>query len=137
MNVIADTNILVRIAVKDDAKQTLAATRLFLEAETFTVPTSAMCEYVWVLSRTYKQSSSKIAVSIRNLIQTESVIVQDEEIEAGLTMLDQGGDFADGVHAFTGHAMAPKAAAFASFDKQAVRLLAARGLPAFVPDDPV
>jgi len=134
MNVIADTSILIRMAVKDDQKQTAAAVKLFMEAKTFTIPTSVMCEYVWVLSQAYKQNLRKIAESIRNLIRIESVLVKDEEIEAGLMMLERGGDFADGVHAFTGQSIAPKAAVFASFDKQAVRLLAGRGWPALVPD---
>jgi predicted nucleic-acid-binding protein len=134
MNVIADTNILVRMAMKDDEQQTEAAVKLFMEAKTFTVSTTVMCEYVWVLSRVYKQSNLKVAESIRNLIQIESVVVKDEEIEAGLMMLEQGGDFADGVHAFTGAAIAPKSAVFASFDKKAVRLLAGRGFSAFVPE---
>jgi hypothetical protein len=67
-------------------------------------------------------------------MQTGKVIVKDDEVEAGLRMLDDGGDFADGVHAYSGLNMAPGQAVLVSFDKKAVRLLAGRGLSALAPE---
>jgi predicted nucleic-acid-binding protein len=46
-------------------------------------------------------------------------------VEAGLAVLDQGGDFADGAIAFEGHWLGGEE--FVSFDKQAVKLLKAQG----------
>jgi predicted nucleic-acid-binding protein len=46
-------------------------------------------------------------------------------VEAGLAMLDAGGDFADGVIAFTGRQLGGNV--FASFDRQAVELVSATG----------
>jgi predicted nucleic-acid-binding protein len=132
MNVVLDTNILVRISIEDDKNQTASATRLFQTAATVTIPTSVWCEYVWVLSKLYKHKHQAISDAIRAIVKTRKVLVQDDEVEAGLQMLDAGGDFADGVHAYTGWRLAPDQAVFASFDKQAVRLLAGRGLSALV-----
>lgn len=133
MNIIADTNVLVRLLVRDDPEQSEQARKLFLEANTFTIPTSVMCEYVWVLSHAYKQDHERIASSIRTLMRVESVIVKDDEIEAGLALLEQGGDFADGVHAYAGSCLAPKHALFASFDRKAIRLLSRQGTPTLSP----
>ena len=46
-------------------------------------------------------------------------------VEAGLALLDAGGDFADGVIAYEGSWLG--AEIFISFDKKAVRLMKARG----------
>jgi len=45
--------------------------------------------------------------------------------EAGLAMLDAGGDFADGVIAFEGRRLGGPV--FASFDRRATELIAATG----------
>jgi predicted nucleic-acid-binding protein len=55
-----------------------------------------------------------------------------DEVAAGLTMMQHGGDFADGVIAYTGHKMAHGNAVFISFDKKAVRLLAEQGIASLV-----
>jgi predicted nucleic-acid-binding protein len=51
-------------------------------------------------------------------------------IDAGLVVLDAGGDFADGVIAYEGKWLG--AETFASFDKRAVEMLTAQGLAARV-----
>jgi predicted nucleic-acid-binding protein len=130
VNLIFDTNILVRLSVSDDPNQTKSARSLFEKATTIRIASSVWCEYVWVLSRLYKFKREKLSQTIRAFLQTGKVIVQDEEVEMGLRIMDAGGDFADGVHAMSGLRLAPGQATFASFDKQAVRLLAGCGLSA-------
>jgi len=49
-------------------------------------------------------------------------------VEAGLAMLDEGGDFADGAIAAEGRRLGGDV--FVSFDKQAVRLLEKNGVGA-------
>ena len=49
-------------------------------------------------------------------------------VDAGLKMLDSGGDFADGVIAFHGRQLGGDT--FVSFDKKAVELVKAEGHPA-------
>jgi predicted nucleic-acid-binding protein len=63
----------------------------------------ALCELVWVLSQGYKISSRDIAEAIRRLINGANVAVNRPAVEAGLALLDAGGDFADGVIAYEGN----------------------------------
>jgi predicted nucleic-acid-binding protein len=86
---------------------------------------SALCELVWVLSQRYKNSSTDIAEAIRRLINGSNAVVNRPAAESGLSMLDAGGDFADGVIAYEGNWLG--ADTFVSFDKKAVKLLQAQG----------
>jgi predicted nucleic-acid-binding protein len=52
-------------------------------------------------------------------------------VEAGLAVLEAGGDFADGAIAHEGSWLGGET--FVSFDKKAVALLAAQGQPARLP----
>ena len=122
MKVTADTNILIRAVLKDDVTQAEAADRLLREAELVTVPIPALCEFVWVLSSGYKLPRPKIAIAVRALIESANVVTEPRAVEAGLALLDAGGDFADGVIAFEGAALGGEV--FASFDKGAVEKLA-------------
>jgi predicted nucleic-acid-binding protein len=133
VKIIIDTNILIRLLVNDDEKQSKIVANLLRDAESIIIPTHVFCELVWVLSVAYKLKSKSILDSINNLLRGNNVIAKEDEIEAGLRMMELGGDFADGVNAYTGQVMARGQAVFASFDKQAVRLLVDQGLPAIVP----
>jgi predicted nucleic-acid-binding protein len=66
-----------------------------------------------------------VAETIRRLINGANVVVNRPAVEAGLTVLRAGGDFADGVIAYEGSWLG--AEAFVSFDKKAVRLIEAQG----------
>lgn len=52
--------------------------------------------------------------------------------EAGLALLAAGGDFADGILAFSGARLG--AEVFVSFDRRAVKRLAALGVKTMTPD---
>jgi predicted nucleic-acid-binding protein len=79
---------------------------------------------VWVL-QSYKIRPSDIAGTIRGLLNSANVVVNRPAAEAGLVMLDAGGDFADGAIAYEGNWLG--ADTFISFDKKAVRLMDAQG----------
>lgn len=128
MKVTADTNVLVRAIVGDNAKQAKAAQDELKRAETVAVATPTLCELVWVLAQGYKISPAEIADAIRVLINSTNVVVDRLAAEAGLAVLDAGGDFADGAIAYEGQRLG--ADAFVSFDKQAVKLLEAQGVSA-------
>ena len=134
MNVIIDTNILLRYTVGDDVAQAAIAERVIETSTEVVIPTHVFCEYVWTLRARYKQPTEAIAEAIRAIVATDRIVVNDDEVQAGLLMMDDGGDFADGVAAYAGSCMASGPAVFASFDKQAVKLLVGRGLSALVPD---
>jgi predicted nucleic-acid-binding protein len=77
------------------------------------------------MSQGYKIPSADIAEAIRRLINGVNVVVNRPAVEAGLALLDAGGDFADGVIAYEGSWLG--AEAFVSFDKKAVKLMAVQG----------
>jgi predicted nucleic-acid-binding protein len=125
MKITADTNVLVRALTEDHENQSRAAQTALKKAELVAIPISALCELVWVLSQGYKIPSSEIAEAIRRLTNGANVAVNRPAAEAGLALLDAGGDFADGVIAYEGSWLG--ADAFVSFDKEAVKLIEAQG----------
>jgi predicted nucleic-acid-binding protein len=125
VKIAVDTNVLVRAAVGDDPEQTDAATRIMARAEVLAITVSSLCEFVWVLRGVYGYRAPKIAEAIGILLSAENVETNRASAEAGLAMLDAGGDFADGVIAYEGRWLG--AETFVSFDKKAVEMLAAQG----------
>jgi predicted nucleic-acid-binding protein len=124
MKVTADTNVLVRALTEDDAAQSQAAQMALSKADTVALTIPTLCELVWVL-QSYKIRPSDIAGTIRGLLNSANVVVNRPAAEAGLVMLDAGGDFADGAIAYEGNWLG--ADTFISFDKKAVRLMDAQG----------
>lgn len=125
MKVAVDTNVLVRAVVLDDPEQAKAAAAILAEAEVIAVALPCLCEFVWVLLSVYKFAPSDVATAIRALLATSHVQVNRPAVEAGLAVLEAGGDFADGVIAFEGRWLG--GGAFVSFDKTAVAILSAQG----------
>jgi predicted nucleic-acid-binding protein len=125
MKVTADTNVLIRIIMDDDEAQARAAVKLLSEAELVAISTPCLCEVAWVLARTYRLAGKRIAVAIRSLIDAGNVATNRSVVEAGLALLEAGGDFADGVMAHEGQWLGGDI--FVSFDKKAVTLLAKQG----------
>jgi predicted nucleic-acid-binding protein len=125
VKITADTNVLVRALTGDDARQSKAARAALANAEVVALALPALCELVWVLLRGYKIPSASIAAAIRRLLDAGNIVVNRPAAEAGLAVLDAGGDFADGVIAFEGNWLG--ADTFVSFDEKAVKLIEARG----------
>jgi predicted nucleic-acid-binding protein len=128
VKITADTNLLVRAVTEDEPRQSKAAQTILRKADIVALTIPVLCELAWVLSRGYKTSASDIAEAIRRLAGGANVVVNRPALEAGLAMVDTGGDFADGVIAYEGNWLG--ADAFISFDKKAVKLLEAQGLRA-------
>ncbi len=131
MKITADTNILVRAIIADDAVQSLLAISVLANAENVVIPIHVLCEVAWVLSQSYKIKAADIRGAIAQLCDAENVSVDRPLLAAGLAMLDAGGDFADGVIAHDGRTLG--AEVFVSFDAKAVKLLMAQGVKALVP----
>jgi predicted nucleic-acid-binding protein len=125
VRIAVDTNVLLRDALRDDPNQSPVASGTLEKAELVLVPTSALCEFVWVMRRLYKRSAAEITRSIRLLVSSDNVELDRPAVEAGLDVLEEGGDFADGVIAYEGAWLG--AEEFVSFDKQAVTLLRSQG----------
>jgi predicted nucleic-acid-binding protein len=128
MKITADTNVLVRAITGDDERQSRVAQARLANADMVALAMPVLCELVWVLSQGYKIPSAEIAETIRRLMAGANVVLNRPAAEAGLALLDGGGDFADGVIAYEGHWLG--AETFVSFDKKAVKLMDAQGKPA-------
>jgi predicted nucleic-acid-binding protein len=131
MKITADTNILVRALTGDDVRQSKLAQTELLNADMVALTLPALCELVWVLSQGYKIPSADIAEAIRRLMNGANVEVNRPAADAGLAMLDAGGDFADGVIAYEGRWLG--AEVFVSFDRKAMKLIRAQGQPVRLP----
>ncbi len=125
MKVAVDTNVLVRAVVCDDPLQANVAATVLTDAELIAVALPCLCEFVWVLLRVYGFQPAEAAGAIRALLVAANVEVNRPAVEAGLLVLDAGGDFADGVIAYEGNWLGGET--FVSFDKKAVALLTAQG----------
>ncbi len=126
MNITADTNVLVRALVADDPAQAAEASRVMRDATSIAVPLPVLCELVWVLKRVYGFPVADIGAAIRSLLDVGNVRLDLPAVEAGLVLLEAGGDFADGVIAHQGQWLGGEI--FVSFDRQAVALLRDQGV---------
>jgi predicted nucleic-acid-binding protein len=125
VKITVDTNVLIRAMTGDSKRQSAAARSVLTSAEVIAVPLPVLCELAWVLGQGYDMPNAEIAVALRTLINTPNVKTNRQAVEAGLAMLVGGGDFADGVIAFEGRWLGGDE--FVSFDRKAVKLLAASG----------
>ena len=128
MKITADTNVLVRAAVGDDETQAQAAAAMLSKASLVAVSTATLCEFVWVLRKLYRFDRSEIVAALRALIDAANVEADGPAVEAGLAMLEAGGDFADGVIALEGQRLGGEI--FVSFDKPATARLSKLGVKA-------
>ena len=121
VKVTLDTNVLVRLVKLDEPAEAAAALHLPKKATLIALPTTALCELVWVLLRGYRYTPAQAAHALRMLMQVRQVVCHTPAVLAGLALLDAGGDFADGVIALEGEMLG--GAEFVSFYWQAVGLL--------------
>jgi predicted nucleic-acid-binding protein len=124
MKITADTNVLVRAMIGDDEQEGVLAQSELAAAKLVAIALPSLCELVWVLSQGYKIASDEIADAVRLLTNATNVVVNRPAVEAGLALLDAGGDFADGVIAYEGRWLGGET--FVSFDKKAVKRLTAQ-----------
>ena len=125
MKAIVDSNILIRAAVRDNARQARVAATLLRDAEVIVVPLTAVCEFVAVLRNVYKIGREDIAAALRALLDASNVEVNRPAVEAGMTVMNAGGDFTDGVMAYEGRWLGGDI--FVCFDKQAFPVAAVLG----------
>ena len=133
MKITADTNVLLRAVVHDDPEQADAARVLLRRATVIAIPIPVLCEFAWVLKRTYGRGADDVAAAIEAMTEIDVVVTDLPAVEAGLTALRAGGDFADGAIAHQGEALG--GTVFASFDRRAVAWLRSNGTAAADPAD--
>jgi predicted nucleic-acid-binding protein len=125
VKITADTNVLLRAVVGDDEVQQQMAIETLESAELVAISAHSLCEFAWVLDRGYKTARSDIASVISHVLEMHNVVVNRPAVEAGLRVLEAGGDFADGVIAYDGNWLGGET--FVSFDKRAVSLVRQQG----------
>lgn len=125
MRVTLDTNVLLRAAFKDDPHQGDVAEQIMATADRLAVTLPAVCEFVWVLRQGGKLSNEKVAATLRKLLASKRVLADRPAIEAGLAIMDAGGDFADGAMAYAGRHLGCEI--FLTFDRKAARLIRQTG----------
>lgn len=125
MKIVPDTNVLLRAFVADDEEQRAAALDALNNAELVVIGLQAICEFVWVLKRSYGIPRDDIAALIRYLQNISNAKIDHLAVEAGLSLLEAGGDFADGVITHEGRSLG--GVVFVSFDRKAVKLLSTQG----------
>jgi predicted nucleic-acid-binding protein len=72
-----DTNVLVRLIVRDDTRQTAAA-EAFIERGAW-VSVLALTEATWVLRTVYDRTPEELATTIEMLLHHESLVLQDSD----------------------------------------------------------
>ncbi|HIJ80958.1 MAG TPA: type II toxin-antitoxin system VapC family toxin [Desulfuromonadales bacterium] len=95
-----DTNILVRYAVKDDRKQTVAATN-FLKSNHCRILKTVLLEVAWVLSSSsgYHLSRSAVVERLRHICGLPTIVVEDaSDVARAIGWYEQGMDIADALH---------------------------------------
>jgi len=95
-----DTNILVRYAVKDDHKQTIAATE-FLKNNACFILKTVVLELAWVLFSSDGYNLPRIVVveRLRHICGLPTINVEDAiSVAQAITWYEQGMDFADALH---------------------------------------
>ncbi len=119
-----DTNVLVRLLVKDDAAQLALAQSYLREHCTPDDPAFVnrvvLAEFVWVLESYYTYARERVAQAIDGILATALLTVEDaQSVRASLARYRNGADFADALIATTNlHA---GASTTLTFDKQAAR----------------
>ena len=125
MKITADTNVLARAILPDDIAQCRAAREVLRSATLIAVSLPSLCELVWILRQGARLPDQNISAAIRALSDVGNVVMNRPALEAGLALLEAGGDFADGIMAHEGRWLGGET--FVSFDKQAVTLLSQQG----------
>jgi predicted nucleic-acid-binding protein len=98
---------------------------LLREATLIAVSLPCLCELAWVLRRGARLAKEDVSTAIRALMGAENVVMNRPAAEAGLALLDAGGDFADGAMAYESRWLGGEI--FVSFGKQAVEMLSVQG----------
>jgi predicted nucleic-acid-binding protein len=76
-----DTNVLVRLVTRDDARQ-VAAAEAFVQRGAW-VPQLALAEATWVLSAVYELDARAIATAVEMLLNHRDLTLEGAEVVAG------------------------------------------------------
>lgn len=96
-----DTNLLVRLAVRDDAVQ-LAKVNALLATETALILSSVLLETEWVLRARYQLQPAEIAAFFEHVASSEGLEFENPQaVLTAIAAYAKGVGFADALHAAT------------------------------------
>lgn len=75
-----DTNVLVRLITRDDAKQVVSADRFVAKGAWVSV--LALAETMWVLAAVYEKDAAEIATAVEMLLNHNDLTLQDSDVVA-------------------------------------------------------
>jgi predicted nucleic acid-binding protein len=112
-----DTNVVVRLLVADDERQTAEARSLFETGEVW-IGITVLLETIWVLTGVYGMKEAAAAGCLRQLLGLPNVRVEDATIVAtALDAVPCGLELADALHL----RRVPYQTEFATFDRALAR----------------
>ena len=93
-----DTNVLVRLLVRDDEAQYQRAVAL-LEREAIHIPDSVLLETEWVLRFAYRHRPAEVCAALRGVLGLPRVTIDQPTLIAQVIDWHEAGlDFADALH---------------------------------------
>lgn len=121
--VAVDTNVVVRLLVKDHPAQTARAAATFAESPIY-IPKTVLLEAAWVLGDAYGLDNAEIVRLLRGVSGLSNVVLEDPQvILEAFVAFESGVDFADALHV----ASSAGAERFVTFDRRLVRKAATIG----------
>lgn len=127
----ADTNLIIRLIVEDDAEQLDRIGTLLTEHDLF-VPLTVLLEAEWVLRSRFQWSRVDIATTLAALIKLEGIYAErSSQLGWAIEKYEVAGDFADFVHVVA----SCECEGFATFDAR-LKKLAGSDSPVKVMDLP-
>ena len=120
--IVVDTNIVVRFAVNDDAKQAAIARALF-ENQSVVISRTVALETEWVLRSRYGKGRKQIAEYFNKLLAMKGVRIEAESaFRSAVEWYAAGDDFSDALHLANAGAVP-----FYTFDSEFCKNAIARG----------
>ncbi len=124
-----DTNIVVRLLVADDERQTEQALRLF-DGGAIYLSKSVIVETEWVLRRALKAPAATFVDSLAAILSLPNLTCEDEPaVQQALVWSRAGMDFADALHL----ASSSRAERFVTFDQDMIKAAKRLDLPVSAP----
>lgn len=80
-----DTNVLVRLITRDDARQAASADSFIEKGAWVSIP--ALTEAMWVLSAKYERNATDVITAVEMLLEHEDLTIQDVDVVAAALQL--------------------------------------------------
>lgn len=123
MLIAVDTNIMIRLAMRDDEIQYQKVMSLLIDNQFF-ISTTVQLEIEWVLRSRYKQSSQQISDFLILLLQKTKIVCEREnELANAISWYRLGADFADALHLANANTLS-----FYTFDERFCKIAIKQGI---------